>query len=78
MELPPDNPGVQVVGMGNSGGELFNKSCCYFYVAVEGFGRKGGGLMGGVSARLHRSEGLHLCEYDSTVWVNFSSLKFLM
>ena len=46
MELPPDNPGVQVVGMGNSGGELFNKSCCYFYVAVEGFGKKRDGLIG--------------------------------
>ena len=30
VELPPDNPDGRVAGMGDSGGELFTKSCCYF------------------------------------------------
>ena len=46
MEVPPDNPGARVVGMGHSGGELFSNSCCNFYVAVEGFGFKGDRLIG--------------------------------
>ena len=45
-ELSLENPGRQVTGMGDSGGELFSKSCCYFYVAAEGFGRKGDGMIG--------------------------------
>ena len=35
MELSPDNPGGWVAGMGGSGGELFNKSCSYFYVVLR-------------------------------------------
>ena len=46
MELPPDNPGGPVAGMRDSGRELFSKSCCYFFVAGEGFGGKGDGLIG--------------------------------
>ena len=34
-KLPPDNPGERVAGIGDSGGELFSKSCCYFYVASK-------------------------------------------
>ena len=32
---PPDDPGGRVTGMRDSGGELFRKSCCYFYVAGD-------------------------------------------
>ena len=46
MEFPPDNPGGRISSMGDSGGELFSESCCYFYVAGEAFGRKGNGLIG--------------------------------
>ena len=46
MALPPGNPGGRVAGMGDIEGELFSKSCCYFYVAAEGFGEKGDGLIG--------------------------------
>ena len=46
MEFSPDNPGARVTGMRDSGGELFRKSCCYFYVADERFGRKCDGLIG--------------------------------
>ena len=46
MKVLPDNPGGLVAGMRDSGGELFSKSCCYFYVAVEGFGKKRDGLIG--------------------------------
>ena len=35
-ELPPDNPGGRATGMGDSEGELFSKSCFYFYIAGEG------------------------------------------
>ena len=31
--------------MGDSGGELFSKSCCYLYVTGEEFGEKGDGLI---------------------------------
>ena len=33
MELPPDNPVGWVSSMGDSGGDLLSKSCCYFYIA---------------------------------------------
>ena len=46
MELPPDNPGGRVAVMGDSGGELFSKICCYFYVAGEEFREKCDGLIG--------------------------------
>ena len=46
MELPLDNPDGRVASMGDSGGELFSKSPCYFYVASEGFEGKGDGLIG--------------------------------
>ena len=46
MEQTPDNPGRRVAGIGDSGGELYSKSCCYFSVAGEGFGGKGDGLIG--------------------------------
>ena len=52
MELPPDNPGGRVAGMGDSEGELLSKICGYFYVAGEGFRGKGDALIGRVSARL--------------------------
>ena len=32
--------------MGDSGGELFGKSCSYFYVAAVAFRGKGDGLIG--------------------------------
>ena len=44
-DLPLDNPGRWVAGIGDRGGELFSKSCCYFYVAGEGFVEKGDGLI---------------------------------
>ena len=43
------HPGELVAGIWkttDNGGELFNKSCCNFYVAGEGFGRKYDGLIG--------------------------------
>ena len=46
MKVLPDNPGGLVAGMRDSGGELFSKSCCYLYVAGEGFGGKCDGLIG--------------------------------
>ena len=42
--------------MGDSGGELFSKSCCSI----------------GVEAHIH------LCDHDSTIWVHFCLLEFLM
>ena len=33
MELSPDNLGGRVADMGDSEGEPFSNSCCYFYVA---------------------------------------------
>ena len=45
MELPSDHPGRRGAGMGDNGGELFRKICSYFYVAGEGFGGKGDGLI---------------------------------
>ena len=47
IELPPDNLGGRVAGMGDSGGELFSKIACCFYVAGEEFVGKYDGLMGG-------------------------------
>ena len=47
MEFPPDNPGGLVGGMGDSRGELFSKSYCYFNIVGEGFVGKGDGLVGG-------------------------------
>ena len=38
-----ENLGRRVAGMGDSGGELFSKSCCYFSIAGEGFGGKDDG-----------------------------------
>ena len=38
--------GAWETGMGDSGGELFGRSCCYFYVAGEGFGGKSFRLIG--------------------------------
>ena len=69
--------------MRDSVGDLFNKCCCYFYISGEG---KGDGLIGwnfGTFAikefdLLHRHEGLHLCEHDSTVRVQFCLSEFLM
>ena len=47
MELPPDKlPGGWVTSMRDSRGELLIKSCCHFQVAGEGFGGKGGRLIG--------------------------------
>ena len=40
MELLSDNPGGRVPRIGNIGGELFSKSCFYFYLASEGPGEK--------------------------------------
>ena len=82
-ELTPDNPGGWVAGMGDSGGELFNKSCCYISVAGEGFGGKGDGLIGRCFGTflirgLIMREGLYLCEHDSTVWVHFCPFDFEM
>ena len=67
MKLPPENPDGRVAGMEDSGAELFSKSCCYFYVAGEGFGGKGNGLIGRIFGMFpirdlimpHRREGLH-------------------
>ena len=33
-------------GRGDGRGELFSKSCCYFYLVGEGFGVRGSGLIG--------------------------------
>ena len=44
-DVPHDNPDAPVTGMGDRGGELFSKSCCYLSVAGEGFGGKGDGLI---------------------------------
>ena len=46
MDLPPHNPGGRITGMGDSGGELFSKRCCYFYVASEGLGGNSEALIG--------------------------------
>ena len=70
---------MMITGMGDSGGELLSKSCCYFYVAGEGFGGKGDGLIardfGTFPTKkfiiLYVHEGFHLCEHDSTVWDHF-------
>ena len=40
-----NNPGGRVAEMGDRGGKLFRKSCCYFSVAGERFGGKGDGLI---------------------------------
>ena len=68
------------------GGELFSKSCCYFSISGDEFGVKVEELIGRGSGSftlrdfimLHRREGLHLCEHDSTVWVNFCLLESAM
>ena len=48
MTFPSDNPGAggRVAGMGDNGGELFSKSCCYFCIAGEEFEGKRHGLIG--------------------------------
>ena len=61
--------------MEDRGGELLSKSCCYYYVADEGFEGKSDGLIGrGFSTFPIKRfgyaplrEGLHLCEHVSTV-----------
>ena len=40
MELPADISGGRLAGMGDSGGELFSKSCCYFMLRVRDLGKR--------------------------------------
>ena len=82
MELPPDNP--------DSGGELFSKTFCYFYVGGEGFGVKGDGLIGRglwtyfgkctfMASRKEKIVPIHLHSYaekqNLTVFFHFSKKK---
>ena len=71
---------------GDGGCELFSKSCCCFFVADEGFGGKGDGLIwrsfGTFAVKgfdyTHRRKGLHLWDHDLTVWVHFCLLESAM
>ena len=57
IEVPLDQPGTGVGGMGNYGGELFIKCSGYVLVRGEGVIGKGDGLVGGRGWALTR-EGL--------------------
>ena len=71
LSYQADNPwGVSAwesgqTGHWNLGRELVSKSCCYFSVAGEGFGRKGDGLIGR-GFGMFASKGF---DYSSQAWM---------